>query len=123
MHGQRLLARPAVPYQRRTRDVDGLFHHIQLAQARPARIRIGNTVKKTVVLVAYILDVAQPVVGQAQTSVFQRGAHAAAAVMADHHDMAHLEHVNRKLDHRQAVQIGMHHHVGDIAVNKNLARQ
>jgi hypothetical protein len=49
--------------------------------------------------------------------------HAAAAVVADHHDVLDLEHIDRELDHRQAVEVGMHHHVGDIAMDEDLARQ
>jgi hypothetical protein len=54
---------------------------------------------------------------------FERGLDAAAAVVADHHDVLDLEHIDGELDHRQAVEVGMHHHVGDIAMDEDLARQ
>src|SRR5690606_2738026 len=74
------------------------------------------------VLVLDVLDVADPVVGQAHPGAVQRRADAAAAVVADHQDMFDLEHVDRELDHRQAVEVGVHHHVGDVAVDEHLAR-
>jgi hypothetical protein len=43
--------------------------------------------------------------------------------VADHHDVLHLQHIHRVLDHRQAVEVGVHHHVGDVAMHEDLARQ
>ncbi len=68
------------------------------------------------------MHMAQPVVDQAHARAAQRGQHAATAVMADHHDVLDLEHVDRVLDHRQRVEVGMHDHVGDVAVHEYLAR-
>ena len=42
--------------------------------------------------------------------------------MPHHHDVLDLEMVHGKLDHRQGVQIRVHHHIGDIAVHKHFAR-
>ena len=63
----------------------------------------------------------QPVVDQAQSLFFERGLDAAAAIMADHHDVTHLEYVDGELHHRQAVEIGVHHHVADIAMDEDFA--
>jgi hypothetical protein len=38
-------------------------------------------------------------------------------------DVLHLEHINGELQHGQAVQVRVHHHVGDIAVDEQLARR
>ena len=51
-----------------------------------------------------------------------RRTHPAAAVVAAHDDVLDLEHVDRVLQHRQAVQIGVHDDVGDVAVDEQLAR-
>ena len=70
-----------------------------------------------------VADMAQPVVGQADARAGQAGVHAAAAVVADHEDVLDLEQVDRELDHRQAVEVGVHDHVGDVAVHEHLARR
>ena len=43
--------------------------------------------------------------------------------MADDDDVLHLQHVDRELDYRQAVEIGVGNDIGDIAVDEQLARQ
>src|SRR5690606_6771409 len=48
---------------------------------------------------------------------------AGAAVVAHHQDVLDPKHIDRVLDHRQAVEVGMHHHVGDVAVHEDLARR
>jgi hypothetical protein len=35
----------------------------------------------------------------------------------------HLEDVHRELHDRQAVEVGVHHHVGDVAVDEHVAGQ
>ena len=73
--------------------------------------------------VANVLDVAQPVVGEADAAVLERGDDAAALRMADDDDVLDLEHVGRELDHRQAVEVGVDDDVGDVAVDEQLARR
>ena len=53
----------------------------------------------------------------------ERGAHAAAAVVSDDDDVLDLEHVDGELHHRQAIEVGMHDDVGDVAVDEHLARR
>ena len=43
--------------------------------------------------------------------------------MAGHDDMLDLEHVDGKLHDRQAVEVGMQHHVGDVAMDEQLTWQ
>jgi hypothetical protein len=66
--------------------------------------------------------VPQPDVDQSGAVAIERRLDAAAAVMADHHDVPTLS-VDGELDHRQAVEIGVHDDVGDVAVDEQLARQ
>ena len=72
--------------------------------------------------IANIVHMVQPVIGKPDTLIKQRCAHTAAAVVANHHDVLHFQHVDGELNHREAVEIGMHHDVGDIAVNEHLTR-
>ncbi|MNL47649.1 hypothetical protein D3C87_1704480 [compost metagenome] len=74
-------------------------------------------------LVRHVLHVAQPVVGQAHALALERHLHAAAAVVAHHGDVAHLEHLHGELEHGQRVQVAVRDHIGDIAMDEHLARR
>ena len=52
-----------------------------------------------------------------------RGRDPSAAVVAADNDVFHLEHVDGVLQHRKAVQVGVHHDVGDVAVDEHFARR
>ena len=65
---------------------------------------------------------AYPVVGQADAGAFERRLDATAAVMADHHDVLDLQPLDRELDRRQRVQVGVDDDVGDVAVHEHLTR-
>ena len=71
--------------------------------------------------VAHIVHMVQPIVGEANAVAEQRGAHAATTIMAGHDHVLYLQHIDCVLDYRQAIEIGVYHHIGDIAVNENLA--
>ena len=49
--------------------------------------------------------------------------HATAAVVAHDHDVLDLQYINGKLDHRQAVKIGMHHHVRSTVRKTNFLQK
>ncbi len=66
-------------------------------------------------------DVAEPVVDEAELLIQQRGADAAAAVVADDHDVLHFEDLDGVLEDGEAVEIGVVDDVGDVAVNEDLA--
>ena len=74
-------------------------------------------------LVVHVPYVAQPVVDEAHLTALERGLHAAAAVVAADDDMLDLEDVHRVLQHGEAVEVGVHDDVGDIAVHEEFARQ
>ena len=91
---------------------------------RSARVVLGQRVSRRVgVLLPHVLDVAQPVVDEADAAVEQRGAHAAAAVVADDDDVPHLQHIDGELHHREAVEVGVDDDVGDVAVDEHFAGQ
>ena len=70
-----------------------------------------------------VLDVVQPVVDQAQSLAVQSSPDAAAAVVPADDDMSNLQHIDGKLHHGQAIEVGMNDHVCDVAMNEKLARQ
>lgn len=118
MHRQHLATRPGILYQRGAANIGHLFNDIQFAQAIEPLIFRGDF-KDGLMFIADILHMPQPVVDQPQPPFLEHGAHPATAIMTDHHDVPHLEYVNGKLHHRQAVQITMHHEVGDIAMHEH----
>ena len=123
MHGQRLSARPGVLHDRCRAHVHRLLQHVQLAQPVDRRWGIGRPIEKVRVLVTHILHVAQPVVDEPELLPLEGGAHAAAAVVAADDDVLDLQQFHRELHHRQAVEVGVDHQVGDIAVHEQLAWQ
>ncbi len=70
-----------------------------------------------------LMHIVQPEIGNADALLLQSSGHPAATIVSNHHDVLDLEHVDRVLDDRQAVEVGMHHQVGDVAVHEDLARQ
>src|SRR5262245_26034545 len=82
-----------------------------------------QSVDLCLVLPAHVLDMTQPVVDQAQPVATQGGKHPATAVMPADDDVPYPEDFNGKLNRREAVQVGVGHHVGDVAMNKHFSRQ
>ena len=121
MQGDFLATGPGILHDGALRDVHHLLNHVQLAQHIVAVLH-GGVFDQVVVLDAHIFDVANPVIGQAHAQFFQGRQHAAAAVVADHHQMLDLELVNGVLNGREAVQVAGHDDVGHVAVDKHLAR-
>src|SRR6267143_2589881 len=60
----------------------------------------------------------QPVVDEAKLEILHRGLDATAAVVAAHNYVTDLQHIDRELKYRQAVEISMDHYVCDVAVDK-----
>ena len=122
VNGERLATRPGVLDDRRTRHVVKLVQHVEFHQPRLAGVGIGDQVELPLVQVVDVLDVAQPVVDQPVLLALHGAADAAAAIVAAHDDMLHTQHADRVLQHRQAVDVGVHDEVGDVAVHEHRAR-
>jgi hypothetical protein len=98
-----------------------LLDHVHVDQ----RVFLGlgvQVVQPFAVAQAHVTDVAQPVVHQPHPRATQGRTHTAAAVVAHHHDVLHLEVIHGELDHRQRIQVRGHHHVGHVAVHEHFAR-
>ncbi len=63
----------------------------------------------------------QPVIDQAAALAIHRGGNAAAAIMADHHDMLDLQHIDGELQHRKIIGVLGRGQIGDIAMDEQLA--
>ena len=122
MDSEFLAALPGVAGNRRLTDVGHLLDDVQFAQAI-ARGELADGRHACLVLLAHVLHVPQPVVAQADAIAAQGRADAAATVVAADDDVAHAQDVDRELHDRQAIEIGVHNQVGDIAVDEQFAGQ
>ena len=68
-------------------------------------------------------DMAQPVIDEAESIAVQRGADAAAPVMTTNNHVLHPQHVDGVLEHRQAVEIGVHNQVRHVAMHEQFTGQ
>ena len=68
--------------------------------------------------IPYLLDVADPVVGQADSFIRQRRDNSTAIRVADHDDVLDMQDIGGELNHRQTIQVRVDDDVGDIAVNE-----
>ncbi len=78
VHDQFLATLPRVLHHRRPADVERLLDDIEIAQ-RIDSLGLGQRLEPGRMTVANVLDVADPVVGQADTPVLERRDDAAAA--------------------------------------------
>jgi hypothetical protein len=120
--GEFLAAVPGVANDGALADVDDLLDDVQFGEAIGAAI-LGNGVEMDGVLEPDILNVTQPIVGQAHAALRESRGHAGATIVADDEDVLHLEMVHGELDDGHAVQIAMDDDVGDVAVDKQFPRE
>ncbi|OQB88768.1 MAG: hypothetical protein BWX86_02604 [Verrucomicrobia bacterium ADurb.Bin122] len=123
MHGERLPASPGIAGHRRARDVGHLLDHVALTEPVDLFLRSGSGRDRGGVGLAHRLDVPQPVVGKPHSLPLDDRAHTAATVMPAHDDVADPQDIDRVLEHREAVQVRVGHHVGQVAMDKQLAWQ
>ena len=123
MDRQALPTVPGVLHNGGMADVGHLLDHVQLAQAVDPLFLGWQLRQHFTVLVVQVANRTQPAIDQAQLAILHRSPYATATVMASDQDVLDLEHIHRVLDHRQAIEVGVQHHVGHVAVHKKIARQ
>jgi len=123
MDGEFLTALPGIAGDTGMADVGDLLDDVQLAKAvEGGGIPVGGG-KMFVMLLADVLEVAQPIIAQAEPVATQGRLHAAAAIMAANNDVTNPQDIDGKLHDRQAVEVGVHDDVGDVAMDKQLSGQ
>ncbi len=113
---------PGVVHYGGLADVNNLLQHIEFTE-QVGPLMLLKQIDKGVVLVSDILNMAQPVIDQSKLLIVQGSLNTAAAVVTAHDNVLYLEDFNGVLQYRQAVQVGVHYQIGDIAVYKQFARQ
>jgi hypothetical protein len=101
--------------------VNDLLDDVKLAKAVVLEDFARERFQRGAMFFPHVLDVAQPVVDQTELLPAQRREHAAAAVVAADDDMLDVQHIHGELDHRQAVEIGVHDDVRHVAVHEQVA--
>jgi len=102
-------------------DVEGLLEDVQLAEAVEAFFGLVDAVEGLLVALLDIADVAEPVIGEADLVVVEDGLDAAAAVMADDHDVLDFQDIDGELKDGEAVEIGVDDDVGNVAMDEDFA--
>ena len=69
----------------------------------------------------HVLDMPQPVINQAERHTAAGRRNASTSVVAADNHVLDVQHLDGILQNRQAVEVGMHHEVGDIAMNEDLS--
>lgn len=102
-------------------DVVDLFDDVEFAEAVNALAFFLDGLDVVVVFVGDVLDVAEPVVDEAEFGFVECGADAAAAVVADDEDVFDFEDFDGVLEDAEAVEVGVDDEVGDVAVDEEFA--
>ena len=76
-----------------------------------------------VVFLKKVFEMAQPIVNQTIFFILHGGMDTSTPVMTTDDNVPDLQHVNSVLDDGKAVQICMHHQIGDVTMDKHLPRQ
>src|SRR6202022_1781792 len=116
-----LPACPRVHHEYIRGHVLNLLHHIELAETVQAAVLVLQSIKFGAVRSGQLANWMKPMVNETTTSAVDGGADAAAAIMSDHHNMLHFEHVHGELEHRQIVGILRRSEIGHTAVYEQLA--
>ena len=123
MDGKGGVPQPGVLNDGRLADVADLLDDVEFAKPVHLPSRIVVRVQAGGVFLADVLDVAEPVVTQADPILREGDPNAAASVVADDHDVLHFEDIDGKLDDGKAVEIGVNDEVGDVPVDEEFSRE
>src|SRR4051812_12385060 len=118
MERQLLAALPCLAGNRGAGNVRHLLHDVQFTKALMSLGFRGASVELLPVLVAHILDVAEPIVDKTQAVASQGGQYTSTTIMAANNNVANTQHVDRILNYREAIQIGMDDDVCYIPMDK-----
>lgn len=122
MHAKRLASCPGVLNKHVGRDVLHLPHDIQFGKAVEARGRIGHHINLVAMGLIRFADRMKPVIDEPATLSINGGGYAATAIMADHHDVLHPQHIHGKLQYGKIISVLRRGEIGDISMHEQLAR-
>lgn len=116
--GQRVALFPGAAENGGVAEVAHLLDHVETAQGAGALVGRGQGIQIGGELFADIGKVPEPVADQPDLAPFEHSLNAAAAIVAADDDVLDPEHLDGVLDDREAVEVGMHDEIGDIAMDE-----
>ena len=117
---QWLPAPPCSLHDGRIAYISHLLHDVEFAKLIETFALINKVVQRVFMTAINILEVTQPVINQAELFVLHGGGHTATAIMSAYDDVFDQQHLNRKLNHRQAVEIAVDDHIRHVAMDEHL---
>src|SRR4051794_18480207 len=103
--------------------VHGLLDDIELAEKLATLNIVGDVIEAGTMCRMHVLDVAQPVLREPDPSLRQRRFDGTALVVSDDEDVPDAQEIDRKLDHRKAIEVGMHDDIADVPMHEQFARR
>ena len=122
MNLQILAPLPSILHDIGFTEIHNLLDHVQFTHTIKHLLVVNAFLQVGLVDVLHILNIEQPVIDQPQALLFNGSHHATTTIVTTHNHMFDFQVFNGKLHHRKAVHISVHHHIGDIAVDKHLSR-
>jgi len=95
---QRLLALPCIHYAGQPAKLTDLFEGIELTESVDKLLWLLDRIQLFRVRMPNHLDMMQPVSRESQSLARKYGLNAAAAIVADYHDVFHTKHFDRVFD-------------------------
>jgi hypothetical protein len=105
------------------RDIADLTRDVELAEPFEALLLVRDGDEFGVMIFINFADGMQPVIDQAQPLAVDCRRDAAAAIMADHDDVTHLDDIDGELQHRKIIGVLRRGQVRDIAMDEQFTRR
>lgn len=103
-------------------DVEHLLDDVEFNEAAAASFFVFNGIEFIFEAGINVSDVAQPVVDKAEVVVFHGRSDASAPIMAAYDNVADIEDIHGKFEHREAIEICVGADVGNIPMNQKFSR-
>src|SRR5262245_4485185 len=121
MNGKVLAARPRLRHEDIRSHVPDLLDHVKLAKAIEAVALVPHGVELGAMRSIDVANGMQPVVYETTAPSIDGGGHPRTPIMPHDHDVPHLQHIHRELQHGEIVGILRRREIGDIAVDEQLS--
>ena len=118
---QRLLALPCIHHAGQTAKLTDLFEGIELTESVDKLLWLFDRIQLFRVRMPNHFDMMQPVSRESQSLAGKNGLNAAAAIVADYHDVLHAKHFDGVFDDGQTVEIRGDDQVRDISMHEHFA--
>jgi len=102
-------------------DADTLLLHVEFDQPSVAGLLIADRVELVPVQPVDVTNLTEPAVHEPEILGLHRRLDSSTSVVPDDNDVVHLERIDRVVDDRVDVQVGVDHEVGDVPVDEHFS--